>query len=74
MIVSDRRLAANQRNAALSTGPRTVKGKMVSRNNALRHGLARPVTANPVVAKEGRGACKRFGGFKQRFLVSRARA
>src|SRR5579875_1354590 len=52
MTASERRLAANQKNAAFSTGPRTVQGKMVSRNNALRHGLARPVTSDPVAANE----------------------
>jgi hypothetical protein len=44
MIVSSRRLAANRNNALLSTGPKTELGKLASRNNALRHGLARPVT------------------------------
>ena len=51
MIVSQRRLAANRRNAALSTGPKTTQGKLVSRNNALRHGLARPVASDPIAAK-----------------------
>jgi hypothetical protein len=43
---SARRLFANRRNARLSTGPRTEWGKSVSRNNALRHGLARPVATD----------------------------
>jgi len=51
MIVSKHRLAANKRNASLSTGPKTAQGKLVSRNNALRHGLARPVASDPVAAK-----------------------
>src|SRR6476619_4693590 len=51
MIVSKRRLAANKRNASLSTGPTTAQGKLVSRNNALRHGLAGPVASDPVAAK-----------------------
>jgi|SRR5712664_1274003 len=51
MIVSQRRLEANKRNASVSTGPKTAQGKFVSRNNALRHGLARPVASDPVAAK-----------------------
>ncbi len=33
------RIAANQANAQLSTGPTTVAGKLASRRNALKHGL-----------------------------------
>jgi len=39
-MTSKKQLAANRRNAARSTGPRTVKGKIISAANALRHGLA----------------------------------
>ena len=38
-MTSDLQIAANRRNAALSTGPRTPEGKSESRFNALRHGL-----------------------------------
>ncbi|MFO0907345.1 MAG: hypothetical protein U0794_03110 [Isosphaeraceae bacterium] len=34
-----RQIAANQRNAQRSTGPRTEEGKAASRRNALQHGL-----------------------------------
>ena len=33
------RIEANQRNAALSTGPRTPEGKAASRANSLKHGM-----------------------------------
>src|SRR5208282_1033846 len=39
MIVSERKIAANQENAKKSTGPRTQAGKDRSRANALKHGL-----------------------------------
>lgn len=38
-MASHAQIAANQRNAAKSTGPRTAVGKAVVTQNALRHGL-----------------------------------
>jgi hypothetical protein len=51
-MTSSRRLAANRRNARLSTGPRGVSGKQSAAMNALRHGLSLPVLADPNLAKE----------------------
>jgi len=45
-IVSQKQLEANRRNAQHSTGPKSRKGKSVSRLNAVKHGLlARQVVA-----------------------------
>jgi hypothetical protein len=48
-MASDRKVSANQRNAAKSTGPKSVAGKRRSRRNALSHGLAIPATADPAL-------------------------
>jgi hypothetical protein len=38
-MATEAQIAANRRNAALSTGPKSLQGKGKSRENALRHGL-----------------------------------
>ena len=38
-MTSPAQIAANRRNAQLSTGPRTPSGKQISSQNALRHGI-----------------------------------
>jgi hypothetical protein len=50
--ISPQKLAANRRNAQLSTGPRTEEGKRRSRRNALKHG----VLASALLITEGEGA------------------
>jgi hypothetical protein len=39
-MTSDRKIAANQKNATKSTGPKSALGKRRTRRNALRHGLS----------------------------------
>ena len=43
MAASDAQIAANRRNASLSTGPNSPEGKDRSRRNALKHGMAATV-------------------------------
>jgi hypothetical protein len=50
-MASERKLAANRRNAQKSTGPRTTAGKARTRRNAYRHGLAIPVTRDVLNAE-----------------------
>ena len=40
MKISTSKLAANRANASKSTGPRSAEGKLISSENATRHGLA----------------------------------
>jgi hypothetical protein len=59
--VSDKQLAANQRNAQASTGTRTAKGKARSSRNALRHGLtSQTIVLAPEDADRYSAMCERF--------------
>jgi hypothetical protein len=49
MNVSEARLAANRLNSQKSTGPKTLEGKAISRQNGLKHGL----TGEGIVVPEG---------------------
>ena len=46
-MTSTRKHAANKNNASRSTGPRTPGGKLRSRHNARRHGLATRIEDDP---------------------------
>jgi hypothetical protein len=46
-VTSDRKIAANRKNAEKSTGPRTEAGRATSRRNARRHGLATGIGSDP---------------------------
>jgi len=59
---SARRLAANRANARRSTGPRTARGKARSSVNALQHGLAVSVFADPALSVEVEILARRIVG------------
>ncbi|HWE38615.1 MAG TPA: hypothetical protein VG406_18745 [Isosphaeraceae bacterium] len=39
-MATEAQIAANQRNAKLARGPKTIEGKQIARGNALKHGLS----------------------------------
>jgi hypothetical protein len=51
-MTSPEKIAANQRNAECSTGPRTDSGKARSKRNSLRHGLAAKLDTTGRVSHE----------------------
>jgi hypothetical protein len=50
-MASEKQIAANRRNAAKSTGPRTPDGKVRARMNSYRHGLSAPLVYDASVAE-----------------------
>lgn len=56
-MLTEKQLAANRRNAQLSTGPRTDEGKRCSSQNACRHNLTGQITA---MTDEDRAAHDQF--------------
>lgn len=56
-MTSERKIAANRRNAQKSTGPKTAAGKAVSRMNALKHGVRGHTLLLPGENEEAFVAC-----------------
>jgi hypothetical protein len=52
MKTSERKVISNRRNAQKSTGPRSELGRLRSRRNALRHGLAIAIGSDPSFSKD----------------------
>lgn len=46
-MATERQIAANRANARLSSGPKTLAGKLKSSRNAYRHGLSAPLQSDP---------------------------
>lgn len=56
-MVSEKKLAANRRNAQKSTGPRTPSGKAIASMNAVKHGLC---SSQPLIIGENEADFARF--------------
>jgi hypothetical protein len=51
-MTSDKKITANRINAKKSTGPTSLRGKLQSSRNALRHGLAAAMNAEPTISAD----------------------
>jgi hypothetical protein len=60
--MNSRRLRANRKNAAASTGPRTKAGKARSAGNALKHGLSIPVARDSSLAPQAEAIAQKIAG------------
>jgi hypothetical protein len=61
-VASERKIAANRRNAGKSTGPRSHAGKKRAGQNALRHGLTQPISGAELTKQIDELARKIAGG------------
>ena len=74
-MASERQIAANQRNARKSTGPRSRGGKQRARRNAYRHGLSQGASSSLVFADQLAKLTRQIaGGSKDPTALDRARA
>jgi hypothetical protein len=61
-VASERQIAANQRNARKSTGPRSWAGKKRASRNSYRHGLSLSVTSSAAFAKQLHTLARKIAG------------
>jgi hypothetical protein len=60
--MSDRRMKANRRNAAHSTGPRTTEGKQRASRNACKHGWSLTISHIPEISQKIEAMAVRLAG------------
>ncbi len=72
-MTSTRKVAANGRNAARSTGPSTAGGKARASRNAYKHGLAVSILDDPAISAEVERLARSLVG-KRRDLYELAQA
>jgi hypothetical protein len=73
-MTSERKTILNRKNAQKSTGPRTELGRLRSRRNALRHGLAIAIGSDPAFSGDIEALTTRLeSGGKGRLLKEFAR-
>jgi hypothetical protein len=74
-MASERQIAANQRNARQSTGPRSGPGKMRASRNAYRHGLSASISSSAGSAKQLNKLARKIAGrAEEPILLEHARA
>jgi hypothetical protein len=61
-MATERQIAANRRNAAKSTGPRTSAGKRRARRNSYRHGLSVGAAGRPEYAEQVEKLARKIAG------------
>ena len=61
-MTSVRKIRANRANAKASTGPRTTRGKLRAAQNARRHGLSAPLSADSAYDAEAKNLAREFAG------------
>src|SRR4051812_47138085 len=71
-MATDKQIAANRRNGALSRGPKTAAGKARSSRNALKHGLAVPITRDRATARKIRRAARQLSPSADRDAIRNA--
>jgi hypothetical protein len=62
VMATERQIAANRRNAAKSTGPRTSAGKRRARRNSYRHGLSVGAAGRPECAEQVEKLAREIAG------------